>query len=177
MSYVVLAIALLLPAQDEEKDQPEFIPGARVTIKTLRAQLRPRASMLARPIRSLARGTEVVVKQVRGTWVQITVGGKEGWVPKSSIMPKEKYDLKEAEKKIDPDNPNATRGGAGTEAAAAKGFNPQIEGKRRKDDAKIDAAYKELDKLQSIVPRKDTARLLSGLEAFRKEGGLGEFKE
>lgn len=171
---ILTALAALLPGQEEE-----IKPGDIVKVKTLNTGLRSRPSYLAKPHHTVERGTALKVVEVRGLWVRVSLveGKKEGYVPKSSLMPGQQYDLKEAHRKIDPDDPNSAKGSAGTEAAAAKGFNPQAEAKRRKDDGKIDAAYKELDRLQSLMPRKATNKLLADLEEFRREGGLGEFRQ
>lgn len=96
-------------------ETPELHPVYR-----LRVGIRPRKSMLSKPIEVIEMGECVEMLETDAGWTRIRHGAVEGWIRKSDLSPKKRFDIREAAGKIDPDDPDAVRGGCGT-AGPAKG--------------------------------------------------------
>lgn len=97
--------------------------------------------------------------------VSVTVGGsvRQGYVALRSLA--------EHRPRLSADAHASTDASATEMAAATKGFNQQIENDRRAKDTT--GGYKRLD---IGLARTGFAHPLAETEAFRRDGGLGEFK-
>jgi uncharacterized protein YgiM (DUF1202 family) len=118
------------------------------------AQLRETASFLARPVGTIAYGTEVTVTQTHGDWRQVSAQGTlEGWLHQSALS-KKKIAMRSSSQEV----------GMGADsselALAGKGFNAQVEADFKAKNEHIDFTW--VDKMETFtVPRSELTRFLA----------------
>lgn len=162
MKYVwmlMLAAALPLAAAEELTSQYVSADGTRLLAK-------PQA--FAKAVKTLKKGTMVKAGKPKAGYLKVTVPmGEEslsGYLPLRAVQ-KSKPSLTAKAKK-------SSDASAEEVAAATKGFNKQVEADMRKEGG--NGGYETLD---SALARTKVEDPMGGLEKFREEGKLGEFKE
>ncbi len=154
-----LVLALPLAAADETTNQYISADGTRLLSK-------PQA--FAKAVKTLKKGTLVKVGKPKAGYVKATVPLGEdtvnGYLPLRAIQKSKPSLTAKARKSSDASSEEV--------AAATKGFNKQIEADLRKGEGA--GGYERLD---TVLERTKVTDPVGGLEKFREEGKLGEFKE
>ncbi len=135
-----------------------------ITLDGTRLLSRPAA--FSRAVKILKKGTAVMADIPKNGYVKVSVGDTvSGYLSVRA--------LQRSKPKLTADAKASGDASAEEVAAATKGFNKQIEANQRRpgDNEKN---YAKLDKL---VARSTVEDPEGGLEAFREQGKLGEFKE
>lgn len=96
---------------------------------------------------TLSYGTQVTVQSVSGNKVEITAGILTGWVDGSSLT----------SKRITASTA-ATSASAKEIALAGKGFNEEIEGTYKTENANLEQAYAAVDTVETITVENDELR-------------------
>lgn len=164
MLHLLLVSLPLLSGQDE-KPKPPY----EATVTVQEAVVRAGTSSLSKIVATLKLRDKVTVLEIQKGVARVKLAdGREGWISERSILDSPTYLSKEQAAGGDPS--------AGAESHAyAKGFDPETESKLRSSEG-LDAQYAQVDRLESMAFRKDAQTLAGKLEAFRKAGGLGEFR-
>ncbi|MDR2782426.1 MAG: hypothetical protein LBB48_01035 [Treponema sp.] len=89
---------------------------------------------------TLSYGTQVTVQSVSGSKVEVTAGNLTGWVDGSSLT----------SKRITASTAS-TSASAKEIALAGKGFNEEIEGVYKAENANLEQAYIAIDAVESVV--------------------------
>lgn len=113
-------------------------------------------------VATLDAGDAVQVLAEKGGYLQVDVGGRTGWIPARAVQKTKPAIGYSAEKTSDTSSEEI--------AAATKGFNSAVEAEYA--GAHPEARYDLLDQLEK---RTAVADPVASLEAFRREGKLGEF--
>ncbi|MCS6772075.1 MAG: SH3 domain-containing protein [Kiritimatiellae bacterium] len=124
------------------------------------APLRANPAPFAPIVGKLSYGEAVIVLARQPGWLQVrSAGGISGWA-NQSLFQRERVTLTAG-------TTDARTGATAREqAAAAKGFSPQVESQYRNQNPDLSAAYE-------IIDRMEASRLPdSEVEAFLKKGGL-----
>ena len=184
LATALLTLSVLLPIQDED-GKKKYTPkkGDEVKVQVCKTGLRKRPKTLMKPFHTVKMGTAMKVTAVQAAWIKVLVPKTKdqpneysGYVATETVMSAERYDVTQGQFNIDPDNPNTFVSSPDSGGAAAKGFTPEVEAKRRKDNAGLDRAYKQLEHVQSLFPggknRNINDRMIDQLLEFRKKGNL-----
>lgn len=159
IAALLMALALPLAAAEELTSQYVSADGTRLLSK-------PQA--FAKAVKTLKKGTMVKAGKPKAGYVKVSYStGEEtltGYLPLRAIQKNRPSLTAKARKSGD--------ASAEEVAAATKGFNKQVEADMRKSgDA---SGYTSLD---TALERSKVEDPMGGLEKFREEGKLGEFKE
>ena len=130
-------------------------PGNPVTIRVLSTKVMKAPKFIGATAGSLSRGDHLTVREVAGDWYRVD-GAAAGWIHKSSVT----------EGKV---TLSAKPGGGGTASReevelAGRGFTPEVEGRYRSSNPKLDFAH--VDRIERL--EVDPAEL----QAFVTEGKL-----
>lgn len=156
---LLLATALPLAAAEELTSQYVSADGTRLLSK-------PQA--FAKAVKTLKRGTLVKAGKPKAGYLKVTVPMGEdtvsGYLPLRAVQKSRPSLTAKARKSGD--------ASAEEVAAATKGFNKQVEA-----DLRQSGGNAGFDSLDSALARTKVEDPMGGLEKFREEGKLGEFKE
>ncbi|HEX5138508.1 MAG TPA: SH3 domain-containing protein [Planctomycetota bacterium] len=153
-AFVVLALA-------QEKR-----PGGMRLVQVREAVLRDKPSFLGKVVARLPYGAGVVVEESRGEgWVRVRAeeGRAAGWLSASALatdVAKLKGGSGSAEE----------RAGTTSRSLAGRGFDEEVEAKRRAGGGDIALGYRRLDELLALPAYNPDA---ADVPAFAAEGGLG----
>ncbi len=138
--------------------------GEVMSIQVRSGALRSRPSFLGTVTTELGYGTQVTVKAVRRSWVQVTDDkGNTGWIHDSALTEKE-LELVAGNAAVET--------GASTDeiALAGKGFNSQVENEYKKGQP--GEGFKWVDKMEAIVITPEAAgAFLAAGKVIPNEGG------
>jgi uncharacterized protein YgiM (DUF1202 family) len=109
---------------------------------------------------TLSYGTQVTVQSVSGSKVEVAAGTLTGWVDGSSLTSKRITE-----------STASTSASAKEIALAGKGFNEEIEGIYRAENANLDEAYDAIGIVESVAVDNDT------LKQFIVDGKLSGVEE
>jgi hypothetical protein len=142
----------------------EMEAGTELEVTTANAILRDAPRPFgAKALQTLPLGEKVKFKrQAVGAWLVVDHGGVVGFLPANSV----------AEAKSFSASSLVSRVSESDMAAATKGFNPEVEKRNRKENAKL--RYDLMDKAEAMSTVADPMQTTT---AFREEGRLGEFRK
>lgn len=126
----------------QRQRQSQGGPPSEVSIEVRTAQVKASPSYMSQTIGNLKYGDRVSVAGEQGNWYQIAAPA--GWIPKSAATSRKVA--------VDSDKRYAAAGVKHDEAAlAGKGFNPQVEGEYKKNNANLVGAFAEVDRVETFT--------------------------
>lgn len=132
--------------------------GSTLIVTKKETKLRTQKRALSTPVCDLKEGDKLTLKEKDGVWFAVGFQEKSGYVHSSDVT--DKKDVRLSGQGVR-ENYSASE-----QAAARKGFNPQVEKEYRGQNPNLEPAFKTVDAIQ--------AKKVSDaeLERFLKEGGL-----
>ena len=150
-----LLVALALSAGHEAQGTPLI-----VTKKT--TKLRTQKRLFAPAVCDLTEGDRVTLNGSEGAWRNVTFGTKNGWIHESDVTAK--TDVRLSGQGV---RENYT---ASEQAAARKGFNPDVEREYRNQHPNLGPAFQKVDEIQARqVDEQEIERFLLEGRLVRKE--------
>jgi uncharacterized protein YgiM (DUF1202 family) len=132
--------------------------GTTLTVTKKETKLRTQKRLFAPAVCDLKEGDRVTQNGSEGAWRLVTYKTKNGWIHESDVT--EKKDVRLSGQGVR-ENYSASE-----QAAARKGFNPEVEREYRNSNPNLAAAFTKVDAIQarSVVEAE--------IEKFLREGRL-----
>lgn len=150
-------LALLALATAAREDVLAAGSRARITVRV--AVLRGEASLFSAGLAELAEGDAVVIEAASGAWYRVRAGTRTGYLHASTVQDA-------AAVKLAGGAGGATTVTHAERTAAARGFNPDVEARHRRERPLLEPGYDAVDRLEALqIPTE-------AVGAFRAAGGL-----
>ncbi|MDR1220408.1 MAG: hypothetical protein LBK73_12475 [Treponema sp.] len=151
--FLLIGLAALSSAFAQKKGGVMYVAVKSVNVQSSKG-------FFASTTGTLSYGTQVTVQSVNGSKIEVTDGTLTGWVDGSSLT----------SKRITASTAS-TSASAKEIALAGKGFNEEIEGTYRTENANLEEAYAAIGAVESVAVDNDT------LKQFIVDGRLAGAEE